>query len=506
MPNARALRLVLPRRPLQISAAALAGRVALAGWCLALAACGGAAGTGSPLGNGPDTAAASGSPASGSSSSISPSSASSPSASASQAQGASPQAASASQTIQTSRVGTVIYLQSTYSGHSARVGLDTAWGGAIVEASFDGTNYVNAYDPGREVQASVYDGAAAYDSCSGCTGVWGWNPVQGGDRYGHGSGALASTLGADTLYVKSQPLQWNPDAFGGGRTKAVPSDITVEETVSVVPGAPLAFHFEYEIRYLGSGQHYNTRQELPAVFAVAPTGMLTYYGGIKPWTNGALSQAQVPALPKMTANLYSPEQWAAFTDADNMGLTIYVPGQYPYVSASSMPVGGGGPSGKAYSYLHPFTSLTFGPSTVYHGNLYLLPGNVNDARTAVYALHGSVPPVDIFAPIGNLEAPAHNAVLRGKSARVSGWALDNVAVADIEVRLDGVTLGHPGLTIRRPDVVAAYPHLAPLLSGWALQFDSTAFPNGAHILTVRLTDTSGNVAVLPPVNVTVSNG
>lgn len=461
----------------------LVGPLAVAACSLALAACGGAAGPGSPVGGNAPLAAAS--PANG--------------APAGQA------ATVPSPSVQTSQVGSVLYLLSTAGGHTARIGLDTAWGGAIVEASFDGVNYVNAHDPGREVQSSVYDGAATYDSCSGCTGVWGWNPVQGGDRYAHGSGALASTVGPDNLYVKAQPLQWNPDNYGGGSRKPVPSDVVLEETVSVVSGAPLAFHVDYQIQYLGTDQHYNTRQELPAVFTVAPTGMLTYYGGTQPWTGAALSQSQVPALPSSTPILYAPEQWAAFTDASGKGLAVYVPGQYPYVSASSLPVGSGGPNGNAYSYLHPFTSLTIGPGSVFHGSLYLIPGDVIQARSVVYALHGTLPASDVFAPIGNVEAPAANAVVQGKSARVSGWAVDNVAVGDVEVLLDGATLGHPGLTIKRPDVVAAYPNLAPLLSGWALRFDSTAYANGAHVVTVRVTDTSGNVAALPPVNVTFSN-
>jgi len=56
---------------------------------------------------------------------------------------------------------------------------ETIWGGSIVEVSLNGTNFVNEHDTGREVQAAQYDGSAQYDNCAGCTGSFGWNPVQG---------------------------------------------------------------------------------------------------------------------------------------------------------------------------------------------------------------------------------------------------------------------------------------------------------------------------------------
>jgi hypothetical protein len=81
--------------------------------------------------------------------------------------------------IQTSQSNGVMYLQSYANGHTARIGLNTAWGGAIVEVSLDGTNFVNAHDTGREVQPALYDGAATYTNfnCSPCSGTWGWDPV-----------------------------------------------------------------------------------------------------------------------------------------------------------------------------------------------------------------------------------------------------------------------------------------------------------------------------------------
>jgi hypothetical protein len=98
--------------------------------------------------------------------------------------------------IQTSQNGTVLYLQSVANGHTARIGLDTKWGGAIVEVSLDGTNFVNAHDTGREVQPALYD---AKDAAS----ANGWDSVLAGDKYDHGSPASSiGVQGAPEAYAQ----------------------------------------------------------------------------------------------------------------------------------------------------------------------------------------------------------------------------------------------------------------------------------------------------------------
>ena len=46
---------------------------------------------------------------------------------------------------------------------------------------------------------------------------------------------------------------------------------------------------------------------------------------------------------------------------------------------------------------------------------------------------------------------------------------------------------------------------APLNCGFSYSLDTAKYSNGRHTLNVRVTDTSGNVAVFPTVAVTVSN-
>jgi hypothetical protein len=59
--------------------------------------------------------------------------------------------------------GSMLYLDNG----SVKVGLETKCGAAIQEISINGTNFINGFDCGRQIQASLYDGNAMYDACAG---------------------------------------------------------------------------------------------------------------------------------------------------------------------------------------------------------------------------------------------------------------------------------------------------------------------------------------------------
>ena len=56
----------------------------------------------------------------------------------------------------------------------------------------------------------------------------------------------------------------------------------------------------------------------------------------------------------------------------------------------------------------------------------------------------------------------------------------------------------------RPDVGNDWPH-APTNIGYSFTLNTAAYFNGAHVISVRGTDTTGNVAVFPDVPVTIQN-
>lgn len=404
--------------------------------------------------------------------------------------------------IQTSQSGTMLYLQSHANGHTARISVDTAWGGAIVEVSMDGTNFVNAHDTGREVQPALYDAAAQYGTqCA----QYGWDPVLAGDFYDHGSQVLSQSLAAASLYTKTVPVQWCPDQFGGGPGMTAPSDMSFEQTITLAPGAALAFQVHLKLTHTGTDTHYNASQEFPAVYVNSAYTTFVYYDGTNPWTNGAVSRAAAPIAPA-DVTAYTPEKWAALVDGSNQGLTVFVPSVYPSWHALSFPQSGGsGPTGDATVYMTPMTTFTIAPGAVIEGDIYLVPGDASTARSVVYALHQQLTGPDIVAPIGTVDVPVANAALGGSGAQVAGWAFAATAVAAVNVYIDGTVKGTATLGVARPDVAAAYPNLAPPNSGWTYALDTTALTNGSHVLEIRVTDTSGNEATLLPIPITVSN-
>src|SRR5439155_16160561 len=94
---------------------------------------------------------------------------------------------------------------------------------------------------------------------------------------------------------------------------------------------------------------------------------------------------------------------------------------------------------------------------------------------------------DTTPPTVSITEPAANPRVSGP-VPVSANATDNVAVAQVQVLLDGVNLGAAVTT-------------APYTVSW----DTTTATNSTHTLTAAATDTSGNVGNATGVTVTVSN-
>jgi hypothetical protein len=404
--------------------------------------------------------------------------------------------------VTTYQSGSILYLESDSGTDIARLGLQTIWGGSIVEVSLNGTNFVNGHDTGREVQAAQYDGSAQYDNCAGCTGAFGWNPVQGGDKYDQGSLVLAQSLTTDSLYIKAQPYQWNPDDKGGGPGQPVPGDTYVEATISNITDHEFTFKVHFKITHFGADQHANNIQEFPAVYVNLGFDKFIRDGSRKPWTNAPVMSLLMPQLPQMTPSLYASEQWGAFVDNSDQGLTVFVPGMTPYIAGFAA-AGDPGPNGYGTNYFAPRTFFSFGPNSVLEGDVYLVAGDYKHARQVIYDLHNRLPAKDIFTPIGSVDNPAPNAQLSG-TTNVAGWAFDDIGLSRVDVYVDGVLAGAASYGGSRPDVAQSWPN-APAAVGYNFSLGTSSYSNGPHAIEVRGIDTSGNVAVFPDVPVTVQN-
>lgn len=404
--------------------------------------------------------------------------------------------------VHTYQSGSMLYLESDSGTDVARIGLNTLWGGSIVEVSLNGTNFVNEDGTGREVQAAQWDGAAQYDNCAGCTGVFGWNPVQAGDKWNNGSPVLAQTIDANSIYVKAQPLQWNPDDKGGGPSTPILGDTYVEQTISAVTNHAFSFKVHYKVTHSGTDQHANTLQEFPAVYVNLGYDQFLTDMSTNPWTNSVLAPVTMPFLPTFGPTLYSSEHWGALVDASGNGLAVFVPGMSNYVGGFAA-AGDSGPFGFGTNYFNPHTNFSFGPNSILEGDVYLVAGDVTHARQVIYDLHNNIPTVDISTPLVTLDTPVSNQQLSG-TFRMAGWAFDETAVARVDVYIDRTLVGTATYGIPRPDVAQDWPN-APANVGFTFSLNTALFSNGNHTVQIRATDTNGNVAVLPDVPVTIQN-
>jgi hypothetical protein len=106
-------------------------------------------------------------------------------------------------------------------------------------------------------------------------------------------------------------------------------------------------------------------------------------------------------------------------------------------------------------------------------------GNVATTAVSVTFSNAAPPPAapaDTTPPAVVIALPSAGSTVNGTAA-MSGTATDNTGLAKIEVRVDG----------------GAYQPAAGTNS-WSYSLNTTTYPNGAHTIAARATDTSGNVA------------
>jgi hypothetical protein len=153
--------------------------------------------------------------------------------------------------------------------------------------------------------------------------------------------------------------------------------------------------------------------------------------------------------------------------------------------------------------LSPSTTFTWYPGAVLEFDFYLIAGPISDARTIVYELQkGQI--ATPFAPWGVLEAPLSGDTVSGSDGLVGGWAFALTDVKSVEIVVDGSTAGLASYGLSRPDVASAFPGQSSN-TGFQFSLDTTKFANGTHSVNVKITDTAGNIAILPPAQVTFAN-
>jgi hypothetical protein len=331
-----------------------------------------------------------------------------------------------------------------------------------------------------------------------------YNPTLGGDDADQGTPTIAYTVAPDSLLVQAQPLQWYAEAYGGGLGNPILGDVLVQQTVSAVAAEPHTFKVHIKATHLGSDLHTDTGQEFPAVYTNRDFNRFITYTGSSPWTNAETTVTLFPDLPAFNPAIYIAERWGALVNAQNQGLTVYVPSVTPYITGFASPSTGSGPTDDWTNYFAPLGNLSLGPGFVFEGEFYVIAGDYLAARQTIYRLHQELTTPVIFAPFESTDQPSSGAVLSGTTT-VSGWSFTEMAtVSKVEVLVDSVSDGVATYGLPRPDVQLVYPD-SPVNVGFTYSLSTAEYPNGIHRIYVRMTDSSGNVAVAPSVPVTFSN-
>jgi hypothetical protein len=204
-----------------------------------------------------------------------------------------------------------------------KVGVDLNLGGAITWLSGkDGQNVVNNFDHGRQIQLSYFSGPVPFEfNGQKPAPQWehiGWNPIQAGDDFHHGSQTIEHRNDGHTLYVKCVPLQWP--------LNNVPGECTMESWLeldgSVVKARARLVnarsdHTPYPARL----------QELPALYANAPFHRVVSYTGDRPFEGQAIELIPKSVTKHPWTFWLGTEQWSALLDESDHGIGLITPGR-----------------------------------------------------------------------------------------------------------------------------------------------------------------------------------
>lgn len=133
---------------------------------------------------------------------------------------------------------------------------DLSWGGVIYALWWNGKQYLNHYDCGRELQTALFKPGI---------GDFEFGPTEAGDRMYHGSPIADLQMTQKSIYTRTYPLQWDPRSYGGGANNPVlyggefdrqakflmyPEHKIISYTVGYKPAESTYFFREWATAYL----------------------------------------------------------------------------------------------------------------------------------------------------------------------------------------------------------------------------------------------------------------
>ncbi len=117
----------------------------------------------------------------------------------------------------------------------------------------------------------------------------------------------------------------------------------------------------------------------------------------------------------------------------------------------------------------------------------------------------SAPDTKLRLPLGWLDSPAQNTVVKGV-VPVAGWALSEDGIDKIAIYVDRSFSEYGKVSGLRPDVIKSYPEFGSTADmEFAVPLDTAAIPTGVHQITARAISKKGAVRDLGTVLVTVEH-
>ncbi len=270
-----------------------------------------------------------------------------------------------------------------------KLGVLLTWGGGIsyIEDKLDGdeamTNLINRADPGRLIQQSYYGvGNGPYYTAATYNGtMWSYNPVQGGDQYGHGSKLVDVSVSEDglSIYVKCRPMDW------AQYNSLTPSYMENTYTLTA-DGIVVSNRF---VDFFGV-EHPYAHAELPAFYTISHLGVFHYYNGTKPWTGDAYETLPDEEFWAGRKSAYhtivegNTETWAAWTNESGYGIGLYVPGTEIMLAGRHAYNGSKDPANGGTSYVAPLRTMRFTSFVPFEYEYVIAAGTVDEMR-AVFA-------------------------------------------------------------------------------------------------------------------------
>ena len=275
-----------------------------------------------------------------------------------------------------------------------KLGVDLNAGGAITYLSPANreANLINSFDWGRQVQMSYYAGPVPFIAGDKAPKEhWkhlGWNPIQAGDDFAHGSKVLEHRNDGKSLYVKCVPMQWPLDN--------VPGECIFESWLEL-DGAMVRARCRLTNQRTDTTQYAARNQEMPAVYTNGPYHRLMSYTGDKPFSDGALTHIQKdPAVKFPWSTFVATENWAALVNDDDWGLGVFQPACLQFLGGTAGKMGSGGMHDSPTGYIAPVRREIIDHNIQHEYSYTLIVGDLKSIRRYVteHAQRNKLPSFD----------------------------------------------------------------------------------------------------------------